>query len=247
MPRKILAIRHGQSVWNVLREKYPSEDERYGEDLYAPDCDITELGAQQSRQAGRELMELLSATAREEETTSINVRFVVSPLRRALQTAQGIFQGAAQVDSNWKPTTVIVQPLAAEILMDSCDIGTPVANLKKEFPAPFDMNLVEQQATPDGGFWWRFQQSPQETWERMKQRLPEGTESTAQAQERIASLREFLREDKTCQEADVVVVVCHSETIWYLTSRPGADGDRYGTWTKNGEIVDLKEHILGKS
>jgi broad specificity phosphatase PhoE len=220
-------------VWNVLRSQYPSKEERYIDALYAPDCDVTEEGVGQSVQAGRELRKALHQD-KEGGAVDPNVVFIVSPLRRALQTAQHMLQGGD--GDGWQPDQTRVHPLAAEILQDPCDIGTPVEDLAQEFPH-FDFRLVRKAAA--SGYWWAYHRSVEETWRRMKGGLTEGVEPPEEIVTRMTNLKRYVCED--CSEADVVVLVCHSETIWWLSSRQGSDGSLYGIWTANGEIVDLTD------
>ena len=202
---------------------------------------MTELGAKQSQQAGKELRDILDASNKK------RVHFVVSPLRRALQTAQGILSqimDPTDDDDNDALVKVTVHPAAAEVLRDPCDIGSPVAQLETEFPN-FDWELVRQHAAASQGVWWgRRQYDVAESWRRMREGLPDGVETDEQVEERLQTLRQYICNLST---ADLVVVVCHSETIWYLSSLRGGDGDLYGIWTKNGEIVDLTQRILRPS
>ena len=79
---RILAIRHGESEWNVLHRKYPTQEERYHPRMWAIDCGLAERGVDQAKQAGLELVQ---------QTLPDGVDLlVVSPLRRALDTAQHI-------------------------------------------------------------------------------------------------------------------------------------------------------------
>ena len=54
--KRVFVIRHGESKWNVLRKEYPGEDERYHPRMWTVDCDITELGVRQAKQAGLDLV-----------------------------------------------------------------------------------------------------------------------------------------------------------------------------------------------
>ena len=59
---------------------------------------------------------------------------VASPLSRALATALELARGTG--------CRVLAHPLCAEVLENSCDIGTPLAGLKARFPA-VDFSLVD--------------------------------------------------------------------------------------------------------
>lgn len=220
-PRFVYAVRHGESVWNVLRKKHPSEEDRYSSVLYHPDCDITDLGVQQSKDAGIKMQQLLDTS---DEDQSIEVMLVVSPLRRALQTADGMVAGGLR-----PPASIIVQPFASEIVIDSCDIGSPTSDLQLEFPA-YDFSRMQEY------WWWPYGLPPKETYESLSKNGEREPESSIL--DRIDKLRGFVND----LEAPVVILVCHSETIWWLSSYV-KDGERCGTWTENGEIVDVTTFV----
>ena len=125
-PLAIVAIRHGESEWNALRRKYPSEEQRYSSLLYTPDCPLTHRGVEQSLEAGHCLEQYLINTF----TENLKVLYVVSPLRRALQTALYIQKTCTRFPSSSPP---IVNQHCTEILSDSCDIGSTPEVLGKEF------------------------------------------------------------------------------------------------------------------
>jgi broad specificity phosphatase PhoE len=180
--------------------------------MWRIDCSVTDLGKEQSKEAGITL-------ARDVDSIDL---VVVSPLRRALQTASYILESF--------PTTprIEVSKDSAEIMVDPCDIGSPPSVLAKEFPS-WDFSQLQD-------YWWQGGKSPEETLELMRQR--QGLEVETDIEKRIAALREHLRE----QQQETIILVCHSETIWWLTSEL-KNGERFGTWTKNGEILDITEQI----
>lgn len=213
--KQVFAIRHGESVFNIMREQNPSEDESYP-DLYVPDCGITEQGIIQSHQAGKELERLLSGRKA--------FALIISPLRRALLTARYLLESGAGLS----PTKTIVNPSATEVFMESCDIGSTPEVLQKEFPE-FTFPLLQ----PDN--WWPFHRPLEEAWELMRQRHPEGIETEEMIERRLGALREYIH---SCSE-EIIVVVCHSDIIYYLTKNNEQDG----TWMDNGEILDVSEFI----
>ena len=259
---KIVGSSHKQllsyQAFNVMQSQHPTEEDRFSDKLFLPDCDLTETGIEQSRQAGMDLIQLLAKDTDLEGDHKCQIHFVVSPLRRALQTTQNMLQSIQEDKDESKdrstaslalPAIVVVQPLAAEIMMDACDIGTPVEELQTEFPE-FDMKLVRDAALPSSeGYWWAYHRSVDETWDRMKNRLPEGSESSDTIRRRITLLKSYLKEvcnhDEQQNGNAVVVLVAHSETIWWLgkpTPNWDAAGDVTeldGLWTRNGEVVDL--------
>lgn len=258
----------------MLRKEYPLAEQRYCDALYQPDCDVTEKGVEQSRDAGVQLRnewfvgttmktasdtttKLKNTKQQQQQQTIVPVRIhvIVSPLRRALQTAHNMLKGANLEKNNSDDNdmvslqSVVVHPAAAEVLRDPCDIGSPVRRLREEFRnCNFDFARVDEYAqrhATDGESWWGPEHlSLPETWRRMRLGLLGGIETDEQVQERLQLLREYICQDEGCQKADIVIVVCHSETIWWLSAQKGPDDDWYGIWAKNGEIIDLTSCIL---
>ena len=78
----------------------------------------------------------------------------------------------------------------------------------------------------------------------MQMKHAEGMEQDSMVQERLEKLKEYLRsfqDDKL-----IIVLVCHSEVIWWLTSDV-KNGKRDGIWTENGELVDITQVIASGS
>jgi hypothetical protein len=63
-------------------------------------------------------------------------------------------------------------------------------------------------------------------------------------QKRIEKLKTFLLTFD--QDPCIIVLVCHSEVIWWLTSKI-VEGERQGKWTRNGEMLDITHDILHES
>ncbi len=102
----IYFIRHAQSRFNA--EFWPSKI-----DPMIPDAPLSALGETQAQKAA-------------DQVAGLGIRHViVSPLTRALQTASLMF-GADH------PMQVV--PTIREQLCHSCDIGSPPAELKKNYP-----------------------------------------------------------------------------------------------------------------
>lgn len=144
----------------------------------------------------------------------------------------------------WQITAQTVHPAASEVLRDPCDVGTQLEKVQTEFPA-WDWSLMQQQQQQQSKsyYWWGTgQYNVQESWHMMRHDLPGGRESHANVHTRLQTLRQYI---STRVTADICVVVCHSETIWWLSSARGVNGNLYGIWTQNGEMVDLTEQILG--
>jgi hypothetical protein len=77
----------------------------------------------------------------------------------------------------------------------------------------------------------------------MQSKHPQGKENEIMIQERLEKLKEYLlsfQNDKL-----IIVLVCHSEVIWWLTSsKQNGKGKRHGKWTRNGEFVDITPFLL---
>jgi broad specificity phosphatase PhoE len=219
--RRIYAIRHGQSEFNVLYELLPSEEERYHSKMKVIDCDVTALGKEQSLQAGKRLAQQLATST---VTGKIDY-MMISPLRRALQTATHVLESFTE-----ETPVVEISELCSEVLLDACDIGTEPKDLVKEFPQ-WDFTKLDQ-------FWWHGGLDPETTWELMQKKQIQETEE--EVDRRMARLKSHLRN----LNAEIIVIVCHSDVIWYLTSELKEDGKRDGTYPENGEIVDITHNIL---
>jgi glucosyl-3-phosphoglycerate phosphatase len=107
MPETVLLIRHAQSTFNA---HYAA----FGVDPGHIDARLSELGLQQV-EAARETL----------AGTPVDL-VVVTPLTRALQTAQGLF-GDREVP-------VHVTCLHRERLESSCDVGRSPVHLARDFP-----------------------------------------------------------------------------------------------------------------
>ena len=245
--RRVLAVRHGQSTWNVLKARFPSEQERFQEPvMYTPDAPITELGVSQSRQAGRNLSKALLLNNNDDETTTGAASYVmiVSPLRRALQTARHMLSTV----SHRPLASPMVHAAATEIMADACDIGSPVADLQAEFGNDFDFSNMTSNQKEESIYWWPFHQSLKETWRRMKNRLDGGCETEEMVQGRIELLKQvivqYLKSHDASAAEVVVVVVCHSDLIYSLTRHVNQNGQVVGWDSDNGEILDITRFVL---
>ncbi len=114
-------VRHGQSEFNVV----------YSITLQDPgvrDAPITRRGCAQAHGAARHLRDKRIS------------RIICSPYARALQTAHVI---ADELNIQ----TMLAEPLAGERCLFSCDIGTPLRDLKQHWPR-VDFSRVEKNE------WW---------------------------------------------------------------------------------------------
>jgi broad specificity phosphatase PhoE len=121
----MILLRHGQSEFNL----HFTATRR---DPGIPDPRLTDLGHEQARAAADAL------------TDAAIKRIIVSPYTRALQTAQPI------ADRLGVP--VIVNPIVRERYAFSCDIGSPISHLAREFPQHDFSHLDE--------IWWPMLEEP---------------------------------------------------------------------------------------
>ena len=130
----IYIIRHGESGFNkALQESRLRGDDieyRFRKDLV--DCELTDLGIQQAKEAGEKLKD-------------INISLVlVSPLRRTLQTAYYAFK-----DHPSKPKFKIIL-LGREVMSCCSSFPSDIETLQKEFPF---VDFSELDAVKDRKLW----------------------------------------------------------------------------------------------
>lgn len=223
MTKRVLFVRHGESTWNVLSEKYASEEERFADVMYVLDAPITDLGRSQSLQAGVDLTKELGRDAG-------SYTLIVSPLLRALQTARLMLS-----TTTIQPSRSVVHSAAAEVMADACDIGSPVINMTKSFK-DFDFGDLRD-------CWWPFGRSPKETWGRMRRRQPGGYETADMVRARLDRLKAYIKSLLDDGPDTAVVVVSHSDVIWELTAEI-KQGEIFGTKAENGKIYDVTSFVL---
>jgi broad specificity phosphatase PhoE len=125
--------------------------------------------------------------------------------------------------------TIEISKECAEVMLDSCDIGTPPSDLANEFPN-YDFSRLEH-------YWWPGGKSQEETWKGLQGNSMQ--ENNDVVSKRIEGLKSYLRG----LEHETIVVVCHGDVIWWLTSFVKG-GERCGTHPNNGEIIDITSHVL---
>ena len=102
--------------------------------------------------------------------------------------------------------------------------------------------------------WWPRGYDVPVQWEKMRNSEPDGHESNAMVQLRMAKLQGMLKELVSDETSLLVIIVCHSDVISWLTRpQPSAakegdmDGDYSsleGIWTENCQILDITDYIL---
>ena len=192
---RLLLIRHGRTEMNEHLAANPFTTGFKDPGFF--DTELTRVGQQQAQQ----LRLRMSGLPRVDTLIS-------SPLRRALHTAEIVFEGADVARR-------IVTPLAAERLFLSSDVGAPVAELAARFDT------------------WQIQETLQERWwfqgdERAPEWRPAGTylvpgEPQQAFAERMNQLIRFLQsvEPSPCVSGGTgcVALVCHAEVIYALTGK----------------------------
>ena len=244
----IYLLRHGESKFNLaqLEPDYMSDKLKHWFRKDLVDCELTELGIQQAKEAGEKLK-------------NVNISLVlVSPLRRTLQTAYYAFK-----DHPSKPLFKVI-PLGREFMGLSCDFPTDIESLLKEFP--FDFSELE--AFKDKKLWIleTFEGEDQELLGGLIKDLPEGperlekftdilietarkmhpkfVESGAHVIARGKKLKKYLHTHlKLLRETEKLVYVGH-KSIFEVMTGTKHDESGYaldGITLKNGEFI---EYIL---
>jgi len=117
-------VRHGQSEFNLAMHKT-------GRDPSIFDAPLTPLGFEQAKQAAKELARM-------------NVKHLISsPYTRALQTASAIADELG--------LRIQVEALVGERSVYSCDIGTPLVQLRAKWPTVDFAHLEIEQWWPENG------------------------------------------------------------------------------------------------
>lgn len=199
--KKILLLRHGVTEMNEYLS-IPNPTNEYGNPNFRDpgfwDTRLSTRGVYLAQQKNKDL--------RYNPLTMLEDIDVVysSPLTRALQTADIVLD--EKVVS--KNISRVIQPLLAERLWLSSDVGRPVSVLKQEFPK-WDMSAVTEPR------WWY---DPSDNINEIFERRPAGTyitdlEPSSTFQTRIDKLRVWLAE----QPYDKIALVAHWGVFKELT------------------------------
>ncbi|CAE7689011.1 HCN4 [Symbiodinium necroappetens] len=231
MPRKtIIFVRHGESEYNkAMRET--------GEDPLLRDAKLTERGRAQAAGARPQLQELF-----EEIGSSAGWLLLSSPLRRALDTAAGIWPEAFQAAEG---TRFEIWPELREVVTGCDDLGSTPKQLQFAFP-----HLHAQLGSlPE--VWWTIPPAYQDVpldgddLRNAYQKDPDAFEAADEAifAGRVAQLLEKLASVKE----DRIVVVAHCDLIGELTEQMGLTEKkksgklRKGWWLSNCECRLLRD------
>jgi len=172
--RTVLCIRHGESTFNAAWRVNPVDPLHF-------DAPLSDFGRGQVLQVRRAL-------------ARYPVEIVLtSPLTRALQTAQGLFDGHPNAPR------IQVAPLLRERVENSCDIGRAPAALAAEFPS-IDLSQLDEA-------WWHREGRPD----------ARGicVEPVSVVQARAAQFRDYM----LARPERVVALVGHGTFFFYLTGK----------------------------
>ena len=222
LKHEVWLVRHGQSVFNEsmdtyfesnVTEKRHVEEDPYEwwerPDHYDPltvDAKLTPKGIKQAAEVGIKIKDLKFDL------------FVVSPLQRAVQTLGEI----VKIKGDDEKTKVIVNPLASERANSSCDVGSSISILTKEFPSVDFSSLKEGKnwhALTNPSYKGSFCVVPNVS-------PPKVMEPLDEFEKRIDSFKAWLRsrpERRIC-------VVCHAVVIHEFT----------GTWVENCSVTKVE-------
>ena len=172
--RSAICIRHGESTFNAAWRLT-------GTDPLHFDAPPSSVGTEQVREARARVAAL-----------PIDV-VLSSPLTRALQTAQGLF------DRHPRSPSIVVHPMLRERLENSCDMGRSPRVLANDFPSLDVAHLDE--------IWWHADGAPD-----ARGICVEPVESVAA---RAMKFKDFLRS----RPEGCIAVVGHGTFFFHLTGR----------------------------
>jgi len=241
----VILVRHAQSKYN-LAQKTAGEalaiangmaPGQYVEDLTVKydhtysDCFLTEEGERQCQAAAKQL-----------ENEDVGIVFT-SPMRRALTTTNEIFKNHKS-----KPL-IIVTPSMSEMIEDSGDVPGDILETQKLFP---QFNYEAFKAYPDPSRWFLNEMGPNKNTEHllnvmpqhsaetvvayMKQIHPEHIETGKEMQQRVARVKEHIKDVvERERRSGKVVLVGHGEFFYFWTAKTYNEKDfpKEGTFLKN--------------
>lgn len=186
MSKTLIVIRHGESEWNatpkpdreqwLFRQYEAAEQEAHNNKLLGcrlRDARMTPKGRAQCEELRNLLIKLEAVKHLKPEVV------VVSPLSRAMETASIVFPDPAEVP-------IKLYPGMQEFVVNICDVGRPLTELKQEFPR-LDFSHMQED-------WWS---------------VPMAKETPQSLQNRIAILHSYLRS----LPQKVIVLVGHGHFL----------------------------------
>merc|ERR1719330_451552 len=224
--KTIIFVRHGQSEYNkAMRET--------GRDPMIRDAPLTTMGRSQADAA----RSVLASCRSRMEAQAGDDRWLLlsSPLRRALDTAHGVWPEAfAPGATVGRPARLEIWPELREVVTGCDDLGTGARALASQYPhlAPHLAELPE--------VWWtvpdEFRRLPSEG-DAMRAAYIEDEAAFEGADEALLGERLEAVITRLGQVPEkLIVIVAHCDLIGKLTRRLGlAEGGRKGFWLKNCE------------
>lgn len=214
--KTVYLVRHGQSTHNAQYFATVGADANDARYLDSP---LTPVGESQARAISSRVKEL-------------NIELVVSsPMTRATQTCMLACAGSGL-------PLPIVHPLCTERLAYSGDIGSPVSELRRRFPA-LDYGLLGRNEV----WWWSPLEAEQRSQARSVELLnsqPVGSYRVCEPQsdykQRVNDFRVWLLERPESR----IIVFSHGVFLTSLLSDAGGVSSRFAPRFGNAEIRRLK-------
>lgn len=235
----IAIIRHGQTDMNVHLHNQVWGAPGFIDPNFV-DTRLTQLGARQAKKLNENINDNVHGYG---ELAKADL-LISSPLTRALQTSELVFNGTTFFPANLtscasQPKKKVVQPLATERLYLSSDIGRSHEELEAEFPL-WDYDLLEP-----SNIWWyhhtdfnlsengtevqSLDQPPYVEWRPDGKYVCAG-EPAAVFRNRMKKLRQWLYD----RPEPLIVLTCHWGVARALT----------GKELENCEVVRMKREDL---
>lgn len=235
--KTVIFVRHGESEYNkAIRET--------GKDPLIRDAPLTEKGRSQAA-AACEVLLAARKGVRAHGRSGAEARWLllVSPLRRALDTAAGAWPEAFFHQAP-DEARVEVWPDLRETITGCDDLGSSPAKLKEAYPH------LAQQLVDLPPVWWSVPENLQELspeGEAMREAYIQDPEAFEDADEAALDARlEALVRGLAMAPERLVVVVAHCELIGHLTRRLGLGKEEKGApsgwWLRNCECR-VAEHL----
>jgi broad specificity phosphatase PhoE len=198
LPKRVFLMRHAQSTCNeIIRNPSTWMTFNFWTNGFDPGEDHRDarLNSEGERQI-KAVRDLLPKTILDECQL-----FVCSPLSRTCQTAIGV------TNDHRHGKQIVAHPAIREVARSTCDLGRPVAELRKEFGDVVNFDLLSK----DGGKqdWWRAEGAPEAP--RFYNEEP--------AEIVTARVQEFLRWLAARDETNIFVF-SHAYTLQELTKMP---------------------------
>jgi len=215
--KQIVFVRHGESMSNW-------ESDQGFPDLFHWEPHLTDLGVSQAKGAAGEVKKEL-------ENHKLKLELiVVSPLYRAVQTAQLVFE--EQIADK---TTFVGHPLATEMVTASDDVGDAPANIRKKWSLP-DWSLL-----PDKEVWWYIPKEYQPTPTTVEAaRAAYKANPIEEPWERVVARGAQLESWLAARPEDVIAVVAHGD---FIEAIAGQDLDNAKFFTMDIEARSLSQLV----